>query len=128
MHDRRREERPARGRPVTIVPLYALLQGPEVVHVDWMAVRQIAQSFFVSVAATAMALGLGIPLVRARIRQWERREQLPASEVAERLARIEQTLDAVAIEVERVTESQRFLTRISAERQPLPGHTADRNP
>lgn len=112
---------------MSIVPLFALLQGPEMVHVDWMAVRQIAESFFVSVAATAIALGLGIPLVRARIKRWERHEQLPATEVAARLARIEQTLDAVAIEVERVTESQRFLTRLGAERQSLPEHIADRN-
>ncbi|HET6682031.1 MAG TPA: hypothetical protein VFG84_12580 [Gemmatimonadaceae bacterium] len=33
------------------------------------------------------------------------------SEVADRLAHIEQAVDAIAIEVERVSESQRFLTR-----------------
>jgi hypothetical protein len=103
-----------------------MLQGPEVVHVDWFAVREIAESFFYSVAATAISLGLGVPIVRAWIKRWERREQLPATEVAARLARIEHTIDAVAIEIERVGESQRFLTRLGAERPSLPEHIADR--
>ena len=35
----------------------------------------------------------------------------------ERIARLEQAVDAIAIETERIGESQRFLTRILAERQ-----------
>ena len=34
----------------------------------------------------------------------------------DRLARIEQAVDAIAIEVERIAESQRFLTRLQTER------------
>ena len=36
----------------------------------------------------------------------------------ERIARLEQAVDVIAVEMERVGESQRFLTRILAERQP----------
>jgi hypothetical protein len=40
----------------------------------------------------------------------------PASDSAPRLERIEQAVDAIAIEVERVSEGQRFVTRLLAER------------
>ncbi len=36
--------------------------------------------------------------------------------VVDRLNRIEQAVDAIAVEVERVTESQRFVTKLMAER------------
>jgi hypothetical protein len=41
-----------------------------------------------------------------------------APESTERLERIEQAVDAIAIEVERVSEGQRFVTRLLSERQP----------
>ena len=46
-------------------------------------------------------------------------------EVMDRLARLDQNLDAVALEVERIGESQRFLTRALAEQQ-LPAGQAER--
>ena len=41
-------------------------------------------------------------------------------EVVERLARMEQAIDAVAIEIERISEAQRFTTRLLSERVPDP--------
>ncbi len=38
--------------------------------------------------------------------------------VEPRLARIEQAVDAIAVEVERISEGQRFTTRLLAERAP----------
>jgi hypothetical protein len=40
----------------------------------------------------------------------------PAADSTERLERIEQAVDAIAIEVERVSEGQRFVTRLLSER------------
>jgi hypothetical protein len=37
--------------------------------------------------------------------------------IEERLSRIEQAIDAVAVEVERVSEGQRFTTKLLAERE-----------
>lgn len=37
-----------------------------------------------------------------------------------RLARVEQSVDAIAVEVERVSEGQRFVSRLLGERQPAP--------
>ncbi|MGI9078148.1 MAG: hypothetical protein ACR2G6_12605 [Gemmatimonadaceae bacterium] len=41
---------------------------------------------------------------------------LPNVAADERLARIEQAVDAIAIEVERISEGQRFTTRLLSER------------
>ncbi len=63
---------------------------------------------------TVIVLAVVIPLVRALGRKWEReagRPELPRA-VAQRLARIEQAVDAIAIEVERISEGQRFLTKV----------------
>jgi hypothetical protein len=63
-------------------------------------------------------LALGVPFVRALVRRWER-EPLQATtppEVAARLERIEQAVEAVAIEVERISEGQRFTTKLLSDR------------
>jgi hypothetical protein len=50
-----------------------------------------------------------------------RKDQLPQGRQSrdqdERLERIEQAIEAVAIEVERISEGQRFTTRLLADRQ-----------
>ena len=63
-------------------------------------------------------LVLGVPFVRALVRRWERQPLYPAvpPEVTARLERIEQAVDAVAIEVERISEGQRFTTKLLSER------------
>jgi hypothetical protein len=65
---------------------------------------------------------------------WKRGSRIgqipPASESAPRLERIEQAVDAIAIEVERVSEGQRFVTRLLAERGTpgLPGTSPQPEP
>ena len=64
-----------------------------------------------------VTLALGIPLVRA----FTRRVQAPApaqipSDVTARLERIEHAIDAMAVEVERIAEGQRFTTKLLSER------------
>lgn len=66
--------------------------------------------------STVMVLGLGIPLIVG----WNRRRMaaLQATPMAvpanldDRLARIEQAVDAIAVELERVAEGQRFVTKL----------------
>jgi hypothetical protein len=43
-----------------------------------------------------------------------------SSETEERIARIEQAVDSIAIEVERISEGQRFTTRLLSERAQVP--------
>lgn len=67
---------------------------------------------------TGIILAFGIPLMRAHIRRKEREPILAPTDplIADRLARIEHAVEAMAIEVERISEGQRFVTRLLAER------------
>ena len=49
-----------------------------------------------------------------------------APEVSERMERMERAVESIAIEVERVSESQRFLTKLLAEREPAALPTSGR--
>lgn len=71
------------------------------------------------------------PLTIAYARRiWRRGAAVVASlpqEIYERFSRVEQSLDAIAVEVERIGEGQRFLTRMHAEQRNLPaGQEGDR--
>ena len=62
------------------------------------------------------------PLVRAWSRRIEGRSASPAAipaDVTERLERIERAVESVAVEVERISEGQRFVTRVLADRGEL---------
>jgi len=58
---------------------------------------------------------IGLPLARAFGRRLERRgdvASLPDPAIAGQLQRIEQAVEAMAIEIERISESQRFLAKL----------------
>ena len=85
----------------------------------------IAQGLFTMIAVVA----IGWPLARAFGRRIERRSEVTAMSPAttEQLQRIEQGMDAMAIEIERISESQRFMAKLqsaNADRSALP---ADRH-
>ena len=61
-----------------------------------------------------------LSLVKMRMKAREQQHSLPSTRVEDRLDRIEQAVDAIAIEVERMSESQRFTTRLLTERLPSP--------
>jgi hypothetical protein len=68
-------------------------------------------------AATVMSLGT--PLVKAWARRFERRHEIRQQTLIEqRLVAIEQAVETVAVEVERISEGQRFTTKLLAERAP----------
>lgn len=46
---------------------------------------------------------------------------LPARDTTDRLQRIEAAVEAMSVEVERISEGQRFVTRVLAERSSTPG-------
>lgn len=75
------------------------------------------------VFGTIMIMVVATPIVRAIIRAVERRAAPPAvpSDLNARLERIEQTVDSIAIEMERVSEAQRFLTRLQTEQRAIGG-------
>lgn len=83
----------------------------------------IAMGFFIMCAVIV----IGWPLARAFGRRLERKDTVPAEinpAVTEQLQRIEQAVEAMSIEVERISESQRFMARLqhesAADRPALP--------
>jgi hypothetical protein len=68
---------------------------------------------------------LGLPIVRL-ITKWLEPRPIPPRELStidRRLEKIEAAVDAIALEVERISESQRFTARLQSEQQSarLPG-------
>jgi hypothetical protein len=61
---------------------------------------------------------IGWPIARAYARRLEARPSASAvpTEVQARLERMEQAIDSIAIEVERISEGQRFTTKLLSER------------
>lgn len=61
-----------------------------------------------------VTLSIGVPLVRAYVKRMELQAKQPGvpPELMGRLERMEQSLDAVAVEVERISEGQRFTTKL----------------
>jgi hypothetical protein len=91
--------------------MIVLLKGD---HIPPEAV-ELAKAFFFTISVIA----LGIPLIRAFTRRWERPaiSDKPSAEISARLERIEQAVEAVAIEVERIAEAQRFSAKLMSEQQ-----------
>ncbi len=73
--------------------------------------------FIVGFFITAIVMAIGIPLVRGLVRRWDRQGlQSPMPlDTSARLERIEQAIEAMSIEVERIAEGQRFVTRLMTE-------------
>jgi hypothetical protein len=69
---------------------------------------------FLTIGATTVLF----PIARAYARRLDRGAGQAAvpPEVASRLERMEQAIDSIAIEVERISEGQRFTTKLLAER------------
>jgi hypothetical protein len=79
-------------------------------------VVDISIAFFIMCAVMV----IGWPLARAFGKRIERRGEVAAINpaVAEQLQRIEQAVEAVSIEVERISESQRFMARLQNAQTP----------
>jgi hypothetical protein len=63
-------------------------------------------------------IAIGLPIARAYARRLDAQSQHQphvGSDVAARLERMEQAIDAIAVEIERVSEAQRFTTRLLAD-------------
>ncbi len=73
-----------------------------------------------AIAAMVAFIAVGGPLARAYARRIEKRTlDTPAAlpvELSQRLTSIEQSVDAVAVEVERISEGQRFTTKLLSDR------------
>lgn len=102
------------GQPTVVFPPFPG-SGPQIPE----GVVIISVAFFVMCAVIA----IGFPIARAIARRMDKRGAASSgtdSESRARLERIEQAIDAIAIEVERVSEGQRFTTKLLGEIRALP--------
>jgi hypothetical protein len=68
---------------------------------------------------TVIVIVIGLPLVRAYTKRMERNPMSTPGERErdERLARMETAIESMAVEIERISEGQRFVTKLLAERE-----------
>jgi hypothetical protein len=77
----------------------------------------IVHQVFSYVIPGVVAIVLGFPIVRL-ITKWLEPRPVPPRELSNisgRLEKIEAAVDAIAVEVERISESQRFTARLQSE-------------
>ena len=83
----------------------------------------ITVAFFLMLAVII----IGLPLARAFARRMDRKSSASpqvSGEISSQLAHLSQSVDAIALEVERISEGQRFTTRLlSEQKQSLPTGT-----
>lgn len=70
------------------------------------------------------------PMARAYARRMDREGTTPAvsRDLTARLERMEQAIDSIAVEVERISEGQRFTTKLLADRSAPPPKMPERLP
>jgi len=81
----------------------------------------IVQTVLSWVIPGIVTIVLGVPIVRL-ITKWLEPRPIPPRELSSidgRLDKIEAAVDAIALEVERISESQRFTARLQSEQQSL---------
>jgi heme/copper-type cytochrome/quinol oxidase subunit 2 len=79
----------------------------------------IVHEVFSWVIPAVVIMVLGLPIVRL-ITRWLEPKPVPPRELGainERLERIETAVDAIALEIERISEAQRFSARLQSEQQ-----------
>jgi hypothetical protein len=104
---------PVQGEAVTVQPSPSIVQvspdiPPEVVPIVGIVFGSLALMVIVT------------PIVRGIMRMIERRQEktlVHGPAVAQQLAQLQQSIDTLAIEVERISESQRFQAKVLAERE-----------
>lgn len=74
----------------------------------------------------AVLMPISIGITRRLLRRSPKDAGMPTADVlTPRLDRLEQSVDAIAIEIERIAEGQRFVTKVMADRAaPAPARTA----
>ena len=109
--------------PVMVLANVAPMAGAShgVVHLAMVTGGEVA---IVAIVVGSMA-GVLMPFARAMARRVDGQSatgRLPLRDIEERLDRIERAVESIALEVERVSEGQRFVTKLLAEKAtpPLP--------
>jgi hypothetical protein len=109
------------GRVTVIAPG---APGVATTQPPWIPADVPPRAAEVAIAGMIMlgAIIIGFPIARALARRIDRtglKPKVPV-EVTSQLAQLNQAVEAVAVEVERISEGQRFTTRLLSEQHKLP--------
>lgn len=98
------------------VPVVAVPPVPPMTQMDGMPpqIFDITIFFFITVAVII----IGLPIARALGRRLDRKPYKQALDpgVTAQLQRIENTVESMSIEIERISEAQRYMARLQSER------------
>lgn len=110
-----RTDAPTTPRPDEVTTTTSIPWDPNTFDIP-ERVAELGFAFFF----TIVAIIIGLPIARAIGRWIDRRGQAPprsSAEVTSQLTQLTQSVDAIAIEVERISEGQRFTTKLLADLQ-----------
>jgi hypothetical protein len=111
-----REARAEAARAQSTTPVVDFPTGTLQPPINPIMVQQMAENISYAFFITVAVIAIGIPLVRAlgrRLGPAPAQIMIPP-QLTQQLERIEQAVEAMAIEVERISESQRFLTKLQS--------------
>jgi len=112
---------PVAAAPPTTAKIWMTTQPAPDVWSTGQSVRDLVFSDGFQIASFLLVFPFAIALAR---RLWVRsgpRMTVVDLEKSPRLQRIEQAIESIAVEVERIGEAQRFTTKLLAEREPVAG-------
>lgn len=83
---------------------------------DVLKVAQMAGVFVAALGSLAVIMIIAATVSRIIKRTVPDKPEVPAPADDHRLVRLEQAVDAIALEVERISESQRFISKLLSDR------------
>lgn len=115
------------GRITVVAPAAPAAPGVATTQPPWIPADVPPRAADVAIAGMVMlaAIIIGFPIARALARRIDRAGMRPSvpAEVTSQLAQLNQAVESIAIEVERISEGQRFTTRLLSEQHQLPAPT-----
>jgi hypothetical protein len=76
-------------------------------------------------------LAIGIPLMRAWIRRFDRKSEAlkaaPQTNIEPQIRQLQDSIDGLTLEVERIAEGQRFMAKVIGDREKVPASLPSRN-
>ena len=78
-------------------------------------VQVFAQVVAISVGVIAAACGIGVATYRS-VKNIDRKNVAPSAELQGQIEQLQQSIDSIAVEVERIAEAQRYMARLETER------------
>jgi hypothetical protein len=78
-------------------------------------VQVFAQVVAISIGVVAAACGIGVATYRS-VKHIDRKNLAPSAELQGQIEQLQQSVDSIAVEVERIAEAQRYMARLESER------------